>query len=104
MILSSLVDFYTIYSKDEREKLLQTLAEKEKQCREMEQDLQKYKECDPEVLEGLKKETNIAKEAVTRWTDNIFSVKHWCKSKFSIEEKEIDKVFGIPEDFDYVDL
>jgi Zn-dependent peptidase ImmA (M78 family) len=84
--------------------LLQTLAEKEKASREMEQDLERYRECDPEVLEDLKKETGVAKEATTRWTDNVFSVKHWCKSKFSIEEKQIDKVFGIPEDFDYVDL
>ena len=98
------IHFDSMYFKDEREKLLQTLAKKEKHYLEMEKELQRYKECDPEVLEGLKNETHIAKEAVTRWTDNIFSVKYWCKSKFSIEEKEIDKAFGIPEDFDYVDL
>lgn len=34
--------------------------------------------------------------------ENVFAMKSWCKTKFSIEESEIDKQFGIPDDFDYV--
>lgn len=37
------------------------------------------------------------------FTDNIFSVKSWAKKKFGFEEKKIDKTFGIPEEFDYID-
>lgn len=70
----------------------------------MEEELAKYKECDPEVLEDLNNQTGIAKEAVTRWTDNVFAVKYWCKNRFNVAEKDIDKAFGIPEDFDYVEL
>ena len=36
-------------------------------------------------------------------TDNIFSIKSWCKQRFSFEESTLDKQFGIPEDLDYVD-
>lgn len=35
--------------------------------------------------------------------DNIFAVKSWAKRKFGFEENKIDKNFGIPEDFDYID-
>ena len=34
--------------------------------------------------------------------ENIFAVKSWCKNKFSVEEGEMDKQFGIPEDLDYL--
>ncbi len=37
------------------------------------------------------------------FADNIFTIKSWCKKKFFMEEKVIDKQFGIPEDFDYID-
>jgi hypothetical protein len=35
--------------------------------------------------------------------DNIFAIKSWAKRKFGFEESKIDKNFGIPEDFDYID-
>lgn len=35
--------------------------------------------------------------------DNIFAIKSWAKRKFGLEENKIDKNFGIPEDFDYID-
>lgn len=88
---------------DDRTQLLQTLAEKESENSRLDAELERYRECDPEVLEGMKAETLVAKEATNRWTDNVFSIKSWCKRKFSLEEKVIDKQFGIPEDFDYVD-
>lgn len=36
-------------------------------------------------------------------SDNVFSIKSWIKNKFSFDDSIIDKQFGIPEDFDYVD-
>ena len=72
-------------------------------CKELENELEQYRECDPEVLKTLKNETGIAKDAANRWTDNVFTTKSWCVKKFGLEERMIDKNFGIPEDFDYVD-
>lgn len=88
---------------DDRESILQELAQKEKLCKELEKELERYRECDPEVLENIQKETVMAKEGANRWTDNVFTIKSWCVRKFGLEEKMIDKNFGIPEDFDYVE-
>jgi len=87
----------------DRDAILQELMQKEKLCKELEKELERYRECDPEVLENMQKETVMAKEGANRWTDNVFTIKSWCVRKFGLEEKMIDKNFGIPEDFDYVE-
>ncbi|XP_062991322.1 meiotic nuclear division protein 1 homolog isoform X2 [Elgaria multicarinata webbii] len=65
--------------------------------------IDKYKECDPDIVEEIRQANKVAKEAANRWTDNIFAVKSWAKRKFGFEDGKIDKTFGIPEDFDYID-
>ncbi|XP_022522930.1 meiotic nuclear division protein 1 homolog [Astyanax mexicanus] len=82
------------------QKELQSLKEQRESLRA---EVEKYKECDPEVVEEMRKENITAKEAVSRWTDNVFSIKSWAKKKFSFEDSRLDKAFGIPEDFDYLD-
>ena len=88
---------------DKRTELLKDLAEKEELCQKLSKELERYKECDPEVLEKMMEETKMSHEAANRWTDNIFSIKSWCTKKFGVEGKDIDKNFGIPEDFDYLE-
>lgn len=44
----------------------------------------------------------VSQAAVNRWTDNIFSIKSWCKNKFFIEEEVLNKQFDIPEELDYI--
>ncbi|XP_030644106.1 meiotic nuclear division protein 1 homolog [Chanos chanos] len=79
---------------------LQTLREQRDQLRE---EVEKYRECDPEVVEEIRRANVTAKEAVSRWTDNVFAIKSWAKRKFGFEDARLDKAFGIPEDFDYMD-
>ncbi|XP_066284962.1 meiotic nuclear division protein 1 homolog [Branchiostoma lanceolatum] len=88
---------------ESREKILKELKEKKTQCEKLAVQIEHYKECDPEVLEAKQQETQVAKDAANRWTDNVFSIKSWCKRKFGFEESVLDKQFGIPEDFDYID-
>lgn len=88
---------------EEREEVMEELEKRKGEKGRIEAELEKYKECDPEVLEAVKEQTKQAKEAANRWTDNIFSTKSWIKSKFSFEESVIDKQFGIPSDFDYIE-
>ncbi|XP_056418532.1 meiotic nuclear division protein 1 homolog isoform X3 [Hyla sarda] len=88
---------------EERTKLAAELASMRQQREKLTTELEKYKECDPDVIDEIRKTNIVAKEAVNRWTDNIFSVKSWAKKKFGFEESKIDKTFGIPEDFDYID-
>ncbi|XP_037514452.1 meiotic nuclear division protein 1 homolog [Rhipicephalus sanguineus] len=86
----------------EREELMSKLSELERDRDEVSAELDKHRDCDPEVLEEVKKQTLVAKEATNRWTDNIFSIKSWVKNKFFIEESVLNKQFGIPEELDYV--
>ncbi|KAM8939465.1 meiotic nuclear division protein 1 homolog [Pelodytes ibericus] len=88
---------------EERAKLAKELASLRQQREQVRAELDKYKECDPDVIEEIRHENKVAKEAVNRWTDNVFAVKSWAKKKFGFEESRIDKTFSIPEDFDYID-
>ncbi|KAM9330447.1 meiotic nuclear division protein 1 homolog [Gastrophryne carolinensis] len=88
---------------EERSALTQELSLLRQQRDQLKVELEKYKECDPDVIEEIRQANKVAKDAANRWTDNIFSVKSWAKKKFGFEESRIDKTFGIPEDFDYID-
>lgn len=37
------------------------------------------------------------------FVDNVFAIKSWAKRKFGFEDGRLDKAFGIPEEFDYLD-
>ncbi|XP_012687148.2 meiotic nuclear division protein 1 homolog [Clupea harengus] len=88
---------------EDRAALLRELKDLKEQKLQLKAELEKYKECDPGVVDEMRKENITAKEAVSRWTDNVFAIKSWAKRKFSFEDSRIDKAFGIPEDFDYMD-
>lgn len=88
---------------ENRAKLTKELEELRKEKIQLKADVEKYQECDPEVVEEIRKLNKIARDAANRWTDNVFTVKSWAKKKFGFENKQIDKTFGIPEDFDYID-
>ncbi|KAJ8312135.1 hypothetical protein KUTeg_009508 [Tegillarca granosa] len=88
---------------DDRTSVLAELEEKKEKKRQLTAELERYRECDPEVLQEIQNQSITAKEAVNRWTDNIFSIKSWIKNKFCFEESVIDKQFGIPEELDYID-
>ncbi|XP_065110029.1 meiotic nuclear division protein 1 homolog [Paramisgurnus dabryanus] len=87
---------------DEREALLKELVALKDQRDQLKADLEKYKECDPEVVKEIRNSNIAAKEAVSRWTDNVFAIKSWAKRKFGFEDSSLNKAFGIPEDFDYI--
>ncbi|KAM4750802.1 meiotic nuclear division protein 1 homolog [Anableps anableps] len=87
----------------ERSSMLKELQSLRDERTQLQAELEKYRECDPDVIEEMRKSNGVAKEAVSRWTDNVFAIKSWTKKKFSFDDSRIDKAFGIPEDFDYMD-
>jgi hypothetical protein len=87
---------------DEREELLKSLREKQGLKKRLADELSQYRDCDPATITHMREQTRIAVDATNRWTDNVFSVKSWCKNKFGLEDSAIDKQFGIPGDFDYI--
>ncbi|KAJ8001300.1 hypothetical protein DPEC_G00192890 [Dallia pectoralis] len=88
---------------DERASLLKELQALREERTNLKTQLEKYRECDPEVIEEIRGSNVTAKEAVSRWTDNVFAIKSWAKRKFDFDDGRIDKAFGIPDDFDYMD-
>ncbi|KAM9749855.1 meiotic nuclear division protein 1 homolog isoform 2-T2 [Dama dama] len=90
-------------SQEERTMLAKELSSLRDQREQLKAEVEKYRECDPQVVEEIRQANQVAKEAANRWTDNIFAIKSWAKRKFGFEENKIDKNFGIPEDFDYID-
>uniref|UniRef100_A0A3P8UZ08 Meiotic nuclear division protein 1 homolog n=1 Tax=Cynoglossus semilaevis TaxID=244447 RepID=A0A3P8UZ08_CYNSE len=103
--LQKAVEKATIGRQDtaERSSLLKELEALKVERTQLKAELEKYRECDPEVIEEMRNSNVVAKEAVSRWTDNVFALKSWTKKKFAFDDSRIDKAFGIPEEFDYMD-
>eukprot|EP00727_Mastigamoeba_balamuthi_P008383 m51a1_g4167 hypothetical protein (205) ;mRNA; f:297195-298236 len=86
----------------ERTAGLEELKELQQKKAQLSEELAVYAENDPAIVEALKKEADEALTAANRWTDNIFSLRKYCETKFSISGSDFDRNFQIPEDFDYL--
>ena len=51
----------------------------------------------------IERQLREAKEAVDRWTDNVFALQSYCSNNFSISRADFAVQFGVPEDFDYIE-
>lgn len=85
-----------------RMEALASLRELQETQNELQMEIQKYCDSDPEVLAQIKEDSQVAHAAANRWTDNVFNIKSWCKNKFHIEEEMLNKQFNIPEELDYI--
>ena len=82
--------------------ILEEVAELEAQKELLKNKIRKYEGCDPEVLDKFNNDAESAKEAINRWTDNIFAVQSWIGKKFpGVNPQDMSKQFEIPEDLDY---
>jgi len=88
---------------DERNEVLLKLTKLKEENKSLKVELQSYQDCDPEVIKEVQIKSNEALDSANRWTDNLFAIKSWCNKKFNIDSKTLDKQFGIPEDFDYIE-
>ncbi|KAF5291496.1 hypothetical protein FQR65_LT01808 [Abscondita terminalis] len=88
---------------EDSSKYLVEIMELEIEKGNLDKELEGYVANDPVALKNMQEQTKKLKEAANRWTDNIFAVKSWCKKKFCMEDQILDKQFGIPSDFDYVE-
>ena len=64
--------------------------------------LNQNKANNPEELKNIKKQIELNKQAVNRWTDNVFTIKQYLTKKKGMNGKEADKLLKIKDDFDYV--
>ncbi|KAG2234432.1 hypothetical protein INT48_007180, partial [Thamnidium elegans] len=87
---------------EERDLILSQLKEQEDISKELNKELDKYKENDPVLFETKEKAAQIAREAANRWTENIWEMQSYCVNNFGIERSAFDQQFGIKDDFDTV--
>ncbi|VDM59061.1 unnamed protein product [Angiostrongylus costaricensis] len=88
---------------EERSELLILFGNLQEEERTLSGRLEQYTEYDPEAIAQVKQRAEKAREDANRWTDNIFSIKKWCKTKFGLDDKALDQQFDIPEDMDYIE-
>lgn len=87
----------------ERDKYSTRIGKAQSKREKLMQELDKYKDCDPDEVAKLKEVADEATEAVERWTSNIFSIRSWVVKQTGMTESEVNKQFSIPADFDYLD-
>ncbi|KAI8641927.1 meiotic nuclear division protein 1 [Parasitella parasitica] len=87
----------------ERSQLLAELKQEQDLSKELQLELHKYAENDPELYHKKEKASQIAKEAANRWTESIWEMQSYCVNRFGMERQLFDQTFGIKDDFDTVD-
>eukprot|EP00727_Mastigamoeba_balamuthi_P004965 m51a1_g14467 hypothetical protein (128) ;mRNA; r:671058-671778 len=55
-----------------------------------------------ELKELQQKKAQLSEELAVYAENNIFSLRKYCETKFSISGSDFDRNFQIPEDFDYL--
>ncbi|KAF9961053.1 hypothetical protein BGZ70_008379 [Mortierella alpina] len=87
-------------NQDHRRELMAQLVEAEALDADLQKELKQYSDSDPTLLEAQKKYSQVAKDAVNRWTENIFTFQSYCVGNFNIDRHEFNANFGIPDDLD----
>lgn len=86
---------------EERQILLRELEELKAKENQLNKQIAKFSDADPEVIAKLGEKVQKYKEVTNTWTDNIFAIQGWCKNKFDISVECLNKHFNIPDDLDY---
>eukprot|EP01083_Nonionella_stella_P160178 523338_1 len=89
--------------KENREQTLEGLNKMLNVITENEEQISKFQGCDPTKVKEYDEAIETAMNAAERWTDNVFAVTKFIKSKKSNTDKEIFQYFGLPADFDYIE-
>eukprot|EP00708_Paratrimastix_pyriformis_P003348 GAFH01002122.1.p1 GENE.GAFH01002122.1~~GAFH01002122.1.p1 ORF type:complete len:421 (-),score=36.49 GAFH01002122.1:21-1208(-) len=89
---------------EDRTQRLRVLEELRRANADLQAQLQEHADNDPEVLKKMEAACPVARDAANRWTDNIFSIKKWCRDRFGVAEEEINAQFELPAEMEYVDL
>ncbi|KAL7579099.1 hypothetical protein ACA910_019133 [Epithemia clementina (nom. ined.)] len=67
----------------------------------LETELAALKENDPQALADLQQELVFVTQAANRWTDNIFNCQTYLVKKRGMNKKEVNRMLGITDSFDY---
>eukprot|EP00462_Mataza_sp_D1_P000367 CAMPEP_0175090240 /NCGR_PEP_ID=MMETSP0086_2-20121207/1224_1 /TAXON_ID=136419 /ORGANISM="Unknown Unknown, Strain D1" /LENGTH=203 /DNA_ID=CAMNT_0016362823 /DNA_START=10 /DNA_END=621 /DNA_ORIENTATION=- len=88
---------------DDRSNKMAKLSQLQQESSQLDVELQKYADSDPERLGKLGAASSVCKNATNRWTDNIWELLSFFKTKKpELTDNEFFKYFGLPLDLDYV--
>jgi len=85
----------------EREEMIAKIIKMKEDQMKLKRLLVQYQDSDPDVIERERNDTKEAIDAANRWTDNIFSFRSYLRNKFCLNESDINRQFGLPEELDY---
>jgi hypothetical protein len=88
---------------DEHGALLSSIAAKRARSDELDAELERFAEFDPDYVERISASMEPVREAANRWTDNLFCCQSWIVGKFSMERALFCKQFEVPADLDYLE-
>jgi PHP family Zn ribbon phosphoesterase len=98
---------------EERRGGLVEMNKLEEIVKELDSELKRHQDNDPEVIKKLKIEYTQAKDDCNRWTgmpchafmplDNLFALQSYCCTNFGISRPDFLAQFGLEEDVDYVE-
>lgn len=80
---------------------LRRLVEQREKEHVLDQTLEANKKNDPEEIARVAKAAQLCKTAADRWTDNTWALKTFLVKKQSLSGKDVDKMLGLKDDYDY---
>ncbi|XP_020581912.1 meiotic nuclear division protein 1 homolog isoform X1 [Phalaenopsis equestris] len=90
---------------DDREMALEELKSIELQHKMLKEEVALFADNDPAAVEAMKMAIEVGHAAANRWTDNVFTLQHWCSSNFPEAKEQLEHMYkevGITEDLDYL--
>lgn len=66
--------------------------------------MKQFERSDPKILKKIAQDTKISKDAINRWTDNLFLILQWIQqSRPGFMQKDLEGSFPIYKNLDYVE-
>eukprot|EP00158_Paraphelidium_tribonemae_P006217 Partr_v1_DN27734_c2_g1_i2_m67457 putative meiotic nuclear divisions 1 homolog (S. cerevisiae) len=87
---------------DERDQLLATLKETQQLLAHQTQELQKYANNDPEVVDAKKEKLLALKRDINIWIENIMSLQSHCRDRFNMTAADFCAQLDVAEDLDTI--
>lgn len=76
----------------------------EAECGDLQATLRSLLKSDPATIEALEGSIRDFVLRANQWTDNVFILRQFVSAKLGVPEAEVNRQFGIAQDFDLLDL